>query len=96
MSPASPRRTGSVELESLATAAATRDGEVPYGTGWTQSQVSALIGVPDVNGHRLPDMWARSGTDGETSVYHPSKTSAGPPSVNVVLGTDWRSVKSFG
>jgi hypothetical protein len=88
--------TGSVDLVSLTTAAASRDGDVLYGTGWTRSQVSALIGVPDPNGDRVPDMWARSGTDGKTSVHHPSKTSVGSPTPNVILGTDWSAVKSFG
>jgi hypothetical protein len=88
--------TGSVELASLTTVAASRNGDVLYGTGWAQSQAPALIGVPDLNGDRVPDMWARSGTDGKTSVHHPSTTSAGPPTPDVILGTDWSAIKSFG
>ncbi|MEW2633737.1 DNRLRE domain-containing protein [Streptomyces sp. NPDC048389] len=86
--------TGSVALVSLTTAAASRDGDVLYGTGWTQANVSAVVGVPDVNGDRVPDMWSRSGTDGKTSVHHASKTGTGPSTL--VLGTDWSAIKSFG
>ncbi|MEU4675950.1 DNRLRE domain-containing protein [Micromonospora sp. NPDC023737] len=86
---------GSVSLDSLKTAAASRSGDVSYGNSWTEANVSALIGIPDVSGDRVPDLWARSGTDGQMRIYHPSTTNTNAP-VKVVLGDDWRIMKSFG
>ncbi|MFG3409621.1 DNRLRE domain-containing protein [Streptomyces sp. NPDC048142] len=85
---------GSVNLVSLTTAANSRDGDVPYGNNWTETNISALVGVPDLNGDRIPDMWARFGSDGKTRVYHPSKTNTNGP-VKIVLSVDWRTVKAF-
>ncbi|MGA4726596.1 DNRLRE domain-containing protein [Micromonospora taraxaci] len=86
---------GSVNLDSLKTAAGSRSGDVSYGTGWSEANISAIISIPDVSGDRIPDFWTRSGTDGMMRIYHPSKTDTGGP-VKVVLGDDWRGVKSFG
>ncbi|KAB1938169.1 VCBS repeat-containing protein [Micromonospora sp. ALFpr18c] len=87
--------SGSVNLDSLKSAAASRSGDVSYGTGWSEANISAMISIPDVNGDRVPDFWTRSGTDGMMRIYHPSTTNTGGP-VKVVLGDDWRGVKSFG
>lgn len=87
--------TGSVDLNSLKTAAASRNGDVSYGTSWTETNVSAVIGIPDVNGDGVPDIWARFGTDGQIRIYHPSTTNTNAP-VKVVIGEDWRSFKAFG
>ncbi|SCF30129.1 DNRLRE domain-containing protein [Micromonospora chokoriensis] len=86
---------GSVNLDSLKSAAGSRSGDVSYGTGWSEANISAMISIPDVSGDRVPDFWTRSGTDGMMRIYHPSKTDTGGP-VKVVLGDDWRGVKSFG
>ncbi|MEU3455088.1 hypothetical protein ABZ671_16025 [Micromonospora sp. NPDC006766] len=86
---------GSVNLDSLKTAANSRDGDVSYGTGWSEANISALVAIPDVNGDRVPDLWARSGTDGQMRIYYPSKTNVGNP-VRVVLGEDLRTHRSFG
>ncbi|MEV5212028.1 DNRLRE domain-containing protein [Micromonospora sp. NPDC053740] len=86
---------GSVNLDSLKSAAGSRSGDVSYGTGWSEANISAMISIPDVSGDRVPDFWTRSGTDGMMRIYHPSTTSTGGQ-VKVVLGDDWRGVKSFG
>ncbi|MDI5936847.1 DNRLRE domain-containing protein [Micromonospora sp. PTRAS2] len=86
---------GSVDLHSLKQAANSRDGDVSYGTGWTEAAMSSVIAIPDVSGDQVPDLWVRSGADGQIRVYHPSATSAGTP-VKVVLGADWSTMKSFG
>ncbi|WP_041842264.1 DNRLRE domain-containing protein [Actinoplanes friuliensis] len=85
---------GSVNLDSLKTAAASRSGDVQYGTGWSASGIYAVIGVPDVNGDRVPDMWAVTGSDGTTRVYHATTTWGG--SQKTVLSVDWRTIKAFG
>ncbi|KIR65574.1 DNRLRE domain-containing protein [Micromonospora oryzae] len=86
---------GSVDLHSLKQAANSRDGDVSYGTGWTEAAMSSVIAIPDVSGDQVPDLWVRYGSDGQIRVYHPSATSAGSP-VKVVLGADWSTMKSFG
>ncbi|MFY1700957.1 DNRLRE domain-containing protein [Micromonospora sp. WMMA1923] len=86
---------GSVDLNSLKQAAASRDGDVSYGTGWSEANISALITIPDVSGDGVPDFWTRSGTDGQIRLYYPSRTSTGA-AVKVVLGSDWSGMKSFG
>ncbi|GAB3150433.1 VCBS repeat-containing protein [Micromonospora sonneratiae] len=86
---------GSVDLNSLKSAATSRNGDVSYGTDWTEAKVNAIVSIPDVNGDRVPDLWARSGEDGRVRVYYPSATNVGAP-VKVVLSTDLTAVKAFG
>jgi hypothetical protein len=86
--------TGSVNLDSLKLAANSLNGDVQYGTSWTEANVSTAIGIPDVNGDKIPDIWARSGVDGQMRVYYPSTTNTNAPAKNV-LTVDWRSVKSL-
>ncbi|MEV0430858.1 DNRLRE domain-containing protein [Micromonospora sp. NPDC050495] len=86
---------GSVLLDSLKSAAASRSGDVAYGTSWTEANVNAVIGIPDVNGDRVPDMWARFASDGAMRIYYPSTTNTNAP-VKIVLGDNWNTVKSFG
>ncbi|WP_282694447.1 hypothetical protein [Streptomyces sp. CC208A] len=87
--------TGSVNLTSLMTSANSRQGDVQYGSGWTQTSVSAVVGIPDVNGDGIPDMWARWGSDGYIRVYYPSDVNT-KPAAKTVLSVDWRNVKAFG
>lgn len=47
-----------------------------------------------MNGDRIPDMWVRFASDGQTRVYHPSKTNTNGP-VKIVLSVDWKTVKAF-
>ncbi|MFC7529148.1 FG-GAP repeat domain-containing protein, partial [Actinoplanes sp. GCM10030250] len=83
---------GSVNLDSLKTAAASGKGkDNEYGSGWTT--IKAVIGVPDVTGDRIPDMWAVVAATGETRVYTATATYGG--SQKVVISTDWRTVKGF-
>ncbi|TDC41446.1 DNRLRE domain-containing protein [Micromonospora sp. KC213] len=86
---------GSVDLNSLKQAANSRQGDVSYGTGWSEAAITALVGIPDVNGDRVPDFWARFASDGKLRVYHPSGTNTGQP-VKIVVEQDWALVRSFG
>ncbi|WP_405760897.1 DNRLRE domain-containing protein [Streptomyces sp. NBC_01420] len=88
--------TGSADLKSLETAAASREGkDTSYGTGWTGAKIDTVIGIPDVNGDRIPDIWARFTADGTVKVYHPSATNTNP-AAKTVISTDWNAVKAFG
>ncbi|MEX0172437.1 FG-GAP repeat domain-containing protein [Streptomyces sp. LMG1-1-1.1] len=92
--------TGSVTLASLMTSAASRQGDVSYGTGWTQANVSAVIGIPDVSrsldveSNGVPDLWTRDGATGNMKVYYPSTTNT-KAAFKTVLSIDWRSVRAF-
>ncbi|MGW0466193.1 DNRLRE domain-containing protein [Streptomyces sp. NPDC003027] len=89
--------TGSVDLVSLKQAANSLNGDVSYGTNWTEANVGVAIGIPDINATKdgVPDIWARSEDTGNIKVYHPTTTNTGAP-VKTVLSVDWRTVKSFG
>ncbi|MBN1174579.1 MAG: hypothetical protein JXA67_20605 [Micromonosporaceae bacterium] len=86
---------GSADLASIKLAGNSREGDVKVGTGWTPTATTAAIGIPDVNGDRIPDLWARSGTDGQVRVYHPTSTAVGDP-VTTAITTDWSNVRAFG
>ncbi|MFJ5841868.1 DNRLRE domain-containing protein [Streptomyces shenzhenensis] len=86
---------GSVDLESLKLAGNSLNGDVSYGTGWTEADVMTAIGIPDVNDDGIPDIWARSGVDGRMRIYYPSRTNTGEAAM-VVLTSDWRTVKALG
>ncbi|MFI1979499.1 FG-GAP-like repeat-containing protein [Streptomyces wedmorensis] len=91
---------GSVSLASLMTSAASRQGDVSYGTGWTQTNVSAVIGIPDVSraldvdSDGVPDLWTRDGATGNMKLYYPT-TANTRAALKTVLSIDWRSVKAF-
>ncbi|WP_018253669.1 DNRLRE domain-containing protein [Salinispora mooreana] len=86
---------GSVDLDSIKLAANSQNGDVRYGISWTEANVNAVIGIPDVNGDSVPDLWARFGEDGMMRIYHASTTNTHAP-VKIVLGDNWNSVKAFG
>ncbi|MEV5969089.1 DNRLRE domain-containing protein [Streptomyces sp. NPDC051921] len=86
---------GSVDLESIKLAANSVNGDVVFGTNWTGTNVTAVIGIPDVNKDGVPDIWARFGADGTMKLYNPSTTNTNAP-VKTVLSTDWSTVKAFG
>ncbi|MFI5843512.1 FG-GAP repeat domain-containing protein [Catenuloplanes sp. NPDC051500] len=85
---------GSVTLESIGKASGSRSGDVSVGTGFTQAAASAMIGLPDTNGDKIPDLWVRAGSNGWMAVYHPSKTAIGAP-IGDVIWADWRGMKAF-
>jgi hypothetical protein len=87
--------SGSVDLDSLKLATNSLNGDVSYGTNWTEANVSTALGIPDVNNDGIPDIWARSGTDGQIRIYHPSRTNTNAP-VKIVISSDWSGAKSFG
>ncbi|MFF3948098.1 DNRLRE domain-containing protein [Streptomyces sp. NPDC001902] len=86
---------GSVDLESIKLAANSVNGDVPFGTAWTATNITAAIGIPDVNKDGVPDIWARDGATGTMKLYNPSTTNTNAP-VKTVLSTDWSTVKAFG
>ncbi|QNP75725.1 DNRLRE domain-containing protein [Streptomyces roseirectus] len=87
---------GSADLDSLKLGSSSLSGQdVAYGTGWAESAVSTAIGIPDVNDDGVPDIWARSATDGQIRLYLPSRTNTNS-AVKVVLSADWRSVRAIG
>ncbi|GGQ00356.1 DNRLRE domain-containing protein [Streptomyces mutabilis] len=86
---------GSVDLVSLKLAAGSLNGDVSYGTSWTEANVSTALGIPDVSGDGIPDIWARYGSDGQMRIYHPSRTNTNP-AVKNVLSADWSKVKALG
>ncbi|MFI5620287.1 DNRLRE domain-containing protein [Streptomyces sp. NPDC051567] len=86
---------GSVDLNSLTTAANSRDGDVAYGTSWSEANISAVVGIPDVNNDKIPDLWVRYRSDGQMRVYHPSTTNTGAAK-KLVLSVNWTGIKSFG
>ncbi|GIJ20141.1 hypothetical protein [Micromonospora lutea] len=85
----------SVSLDSLKQAANSRDGDVRIGTGWTEAAYNAVIGIPDVSGDGIPDLWTRSGTDGMIRLHRPSLTNI-DASVQVVLSPDYTPFRAFG
>lgn len=87
--------SGSVDLESLKLAVNSREGDVRYGTNWSASNITGLVGIPDVNGDQVPDLWARASADGQIRVYHASTTNTGGP-VKVVLSNNLSGIKAFG
>lgn len=86
---------GSVDLNSLMLAANAVNGDEAFGTSWTEANVNAAIGVPDINGDGVPDIWARFASDGHMSVYHPSTTNTNAP-VKTVIGSGWNEKLAFG
>ncbi|MFI1588666.1 FG-GAP-like repeat-containing protein [Streptomyces halstedii] len=87
---------GSVDLASLKTGAASREAkDTSYGTSWTGANIDTAIGIPDVNGDGIPDIWARFAADGSVKVYHPSKTNTNGPAMTVI-SSGWGTVKAFG
>ncbi|MEU6098675.1 DNRLRE domain-containing protein [Streptomyces sp. NPDC047079] len=86
----------SVDLESLKLAGNSLTGkDEPYGTSWTEANVPTAIGIPDVSGDAIPDIWGRFASDGFTRIWNPSRTDTNP-SVKVVLSVNWNTVKAFG
>ncbi|WP_433531969.1 DNRLRE domain-containing protein [Micromonospora sp. CA-263727] len=85
----------SVNLDSLKQAINSRDGDVRIGTGWTEAAYNAVIGIPDVSGDGIPDLWTRSGTDGRIRLHRPSLTNI-DASVQVVLSPDYTTFRAFG
>ncbi|MGW4467913.1 helix-turn-helix domain-containing protein [Micromonospora sp. NPDC004704] len=86
---------GSVDLNSLKLPGNSRSGDVSYGTSWTSTNVTAVVGIPDISGDRIPDLWARNGPDGTIRVYHPSATNTNA-FVKVIIAENWSTFKAFG
>ncbi|MEV6326977.1 DNRLRE domain-containing protein [Streptomyces sp. NPDC051909] len=87
--------TGSVDLDSLMLAANAVAGDEPFGTGWTEANVSSAIGIPDINADGIPDIWARFASDGHMAVYYPSTTNTNA-AAKTVIASGWQVKKAFG
>ncbi|WP_425247674.1 DNRLRE domain-containing protein [Streptomyces sp. NEAU-NA10] len=87
--------TGSVDLNSLMLAANAVNGDESFGTGWTDTNVNAAIGIPDISNDGIPDIWARFVSDGHMAVYHPSTTNTNA-AVKTVIGSGWNDKLAFG
>ncbi|CUM43284.1 VCBS repeat-containing protein [Streptomyces gardneri] len=90
-----PAAAGGVDLNSLMLAANAANGDEPFGSSWTEANVDAAIGIPDINGDGIPDIWARFTSDGHMSIYHPSITNTNAP-VKTVIGSGWGDKLAFG
>ncbi|MFJ5096315.1 hypothetical protein [Streptomyces sp. NPDC088557] len=86
---------GSLDLDSIKQAVNSLNGDVPFGTAWTEANITSAIGIPDVNKDGVPDIWARFGDTGNMKLYHPSTTNTGT-AVKTVLSVDWRDIRAFG
>ncbi|MEU6226725.1 DNRLRE domain-containing protein [Streptomyces sp. NPDC047042] len=86
---------GSVDLNSLMLATNAVNGDEPFGTSWTEANVNSAIGIPDLSGDGIPDIWARFASDGHMSIYHPSTTNTNGP-VKTVIGSGWNEKLAFG
>ncbi|WP_343244492.1 DNRLRE domain-containing protein [Streptomyces sp. SID11385] len=85
---------GSVSLDSLRVATASREGvDTSYGTSWSGASVKVALGIPDISGDKIPDIWAWF-ADGSIRVYHPSKTNTNPAVKTVIA--DWSLIKGIG
>ncbi|MFB7239320.1 FG-GAP-like repeat-containing protein [Streptomyces sp. NPDC056269] len=65
-----PGADGGVDLNSLASGANSKTGkDEVYGTGgWNKASMPKIMGTPDANGDRIPDIWAVS-SDGNLYFY---------------------------
>ncbi|MCX4984499.1 hypothetical protein [Streptomyces sp. NBC_00572] len=86
---------GSIDLESIKVAVNSLNGDVAFGTTWTEANVMSAIGIPDVNKDGVPDIWARFGDTGNVKLYYPSTTNTNAPA-RTVLGVDWRGIRALG
>ncbi|MDX3453572.1 VCBS repeat-containing protein [Streptomyces sp. ME02-8801-2C] len=86
---------GSVDLNSLMLATNAVNGDEPFGNSWTEANVNSAIGIPDLSGDGIPDIWARFASDGHMSIYHPSTTNTNGP-VKTVIGSGWNEKLAFG
>ncbi len=87
---------GGTSLTSLATAAGSLTGvDTEYGTGWTLTGLPLVLGTPDVNGDRIPDIWALL-SDGRVRVYIPTATWASSSATKIVIDGGWADKKAFG
>ncbi|MFD7975629.1 DNRLRE domain-containing protein [Streptomyces sp. NPDC059071] len=91
-----PGAAGGVDLNSLMLGANSAGGQDdPFGTSWTEANVDAAIGIPDISGDGIPDIWARFKSDGHMAIYHPSTTNTNGP-VKTVIGSGWGDKLAFG
>jgi hypothetical protein len=85
---------GSVNLDSLKTSAASRQGDVTYGGGWQEAQISAVVGTGDVNGDRVPDIYARVKSNGSVRIYHMKSGTSGHTFATALTG-DYSAARAF-
>jgi hypothetical protein len=87
---------GGVDLNSLASAAASAggaDGEYAA-SGWYRSDIRLIRGTPDVNGDKIPDIWALM-ADGSARFYPGGRNAIGTPSTVIASGS-WTYKQALG
>ncbi|MEU6138799.1 hypothetical protein ABZ848_00380 [Streptomyces sp. NPDC047081] len=87
---------GGVDLNSLGSAAASAGGsDAEYAaSGWYRSDVRLMRGTPDVNGDKIPDIWALM-ADGSVRFYPGGKSSMGAPTTVISTG-NWTYKQALG
>ncbi|MFG3287212.1 DNRLRE domain-containing protein [Streptomyces sp. NPDC048179] len=87
---------GGVDLSSLASAAASAggaDGEYAA-SGWYRSDIRLIRGTPDVNGDKIPDIWALM-ADGSARFYPGGRSAIGTPTTVIASGS-WTYKQALG
>jgi hypothetical protein len=87
---------GGVDLNSLASAAASAggaDGEYAA-SGWYRSDIRLIRGTPDVNGDKIPDIWALM-ADGSARFYPGGRSAIGTPTTVIASGS-WTYKQALG
>nr|WSZ17346.1 hypothetical protein OH837_30585 [Streptomyces canus] len=87
---------GGVDLNSLASAAASaggKDGEYAA-SGWYRTDIRLFRGTPDVNGDKIPDIWALM-ADGSARFYPGGRSTVGTPSTVIGSGS-WTYKQALG
>ncbi|RPE39983.1 hypothetical protein EDD90_3011 [Streptomyces sp. Ag109_O5-1] len=78
-------------LASLSSAAGSSTGtDTQYATGWDTTTYTLITGTPDVNGDKIPDIWARK-ADGSVVFFPCTKTGVGTPVT--VISSGWEAKK---
>ncbi|MFD1830389.1 DNRLRE domain-containing protein [Streptomyces desertarenae] len=89
------------DLLSLGLAASSRTGDdTVYGQAeWDPDSVPLLVGTPDADGDRTPDLWALSAPSGDVHLHPGGPTAYGTPRKVISApaeGTDWTRPVSIG
>ncbi|WP_369190750.1 DNRLRE domain-containing protein [Streptomyces sp. R08] len=90
--------SGGTDLNSLASAANSADGEdgVYGASGWGSSSIYLLMGTPDANGDSIPDIWTVH-TNGTVRFYSGSRTALSGSGTEVIgTASYWKNRIAIG